>query len=333
MGKTLYIKAPCKINLHLHVKGRLSGGYHDLESVFLALDFGDTLGFSMGGGSSGEFRCEIRWDGLPAPSAASLGPEDNIVHKTAALFRARTGFDRPLRVSIDKRVPLGGGLGGGSSDAAAALSALNRLAGRPLSGAALEEMAGELGSDVPFFLTLAEGNSPGAALNPDAGEPGAAETAAFVTGRGERIRPVPAPAGIWALLVNPGFGSGTAGAFRLLDLWRDAEKTAPAGAGPSREALIGALGENPAGWPYANDFLPVFLAAGTEQAREAYSAIIHELKALGADFAGLSGTGSTCFGIFTGRKQAAAAENRLSGTWPFVRLTFPLARSANAVLQ
>jgi 4-diphosphocytidyl-2-C-methyl-D-erythritol kinase len=308
MGKALHIEAPCKINLHLHVKDRRSDGYHSLESIFLALDFGDTLHFFPGSrvhgaGDTMDDTCAVRWDGPAAGPAAGAGfkPEENIVLKAAALFRARTGFDRPVRVELVKRVPLGGGLGGGSSDAAAVLAALNVLAGTGLSVEALGEMAAELGSDVPFFLAL--DRSP----------------AALVSGRGERILPIGGPGPLWVVLVNPGFSSPTAAAFRLLD-----ESGGPAASGPSGEALAAALGEAPRDWPYGNDFLPVFLAAGTVRAREAYSGILQDLKALGADFAGLSGAGSTCFGLFTGGDRAFRAEKRLKKRWPFVQLTVPL---------
>lgn len=301
MGKALHVEAPCKINLHLRVQGRRSDGYHCLESVFLALDFGDTLHFFPD--FAGDV-CAVRWYG-PAGEGSVFGagfkPEENIVLKAAALFRARTGFDRPVRMELDKRVPLGGGLGGGSSDAAAVLLAFNALAGTALAAGTLRDMAEELGSDVPFFLGLNRGS------------------AALVSGRGEHILPIGDPRPLWVVLVNPGFSSSTAAAFRLFD-----ETGGPAFSGPSGEALAAALGEPPRNWPYSNDFLPVFLAAGTAKVREVYGGILQDLKALGAEFAGLSGTGATCFGIFTSRDRAIRAEISLKKSWVFVQLTVPL---------
>jgi 4-diphosphocytidyl-2-C-methyl-D-erythritol kinase len=331
MRNGLSFRAPCKINLHLRVKDRRSDGYHELESLFLALSFGDTLYFEGMDPSGGEKRsqdCEILLDcrlpGGAVISPEALPPERNSVRRAAALFRARTGFERPLRIRLEKRIPLGAGLGGGSSDAASALLALNELAGTGLSGDVLEEMAAELGSDVPFFIRAAERGG-----------------AAFVTGRGERIRPVPGPGNIAVVLVNPGFPSGTAEAFRLLDSRRreragDAAGTkaaAPGEGGPSEEELIALLGEAPSRWPYVNDFLPVFLEAGAEQARKAYRDILSDLKTLGADFSGLTGAGSTCFGVFMDREAAERAVNLLYQRWNFVQLTFPLARSGSAVLK
>jgi 4-diphosphocytidyl-2-C-methyl-D-erythritol kinase len=183
-------------------------------------------------------------------------------------------------------------------------------------------MAGVLGSDAPFFVRAAHEGG-----------------AAFVSGRGERLRTIPGPGDIAVILVNPGFPSATAGAFCLLDRRRtDKTALAEAGArpgeedartgeeGPSEEELIAVLGEAPSKWPYGNDFLPVFLDAGSERARKAYRDILEDLKALKADFSGLSGAGSTCFGVFMDREVAQRAVNSLNKRWNFVQLTFPLAR-------
>jgi 4-diphosphocytidyl-2-C-methyl-D-erythritol kinase len=279
-------------------------GYHELESIFLALNFGDTLAFTL---LDEPGTVDIRF-----PAGGLLPPGENIVGKAAALFRAETGFNRGLRVDVEKRIPLGGGMGGGSSDAASTLLALNRLSGAGLSAARLGEMAGKLGSDVPFFLTGG---------------------AAWVNGRGEHIQPLPVPPGLWVALVNPGFSSGTAAAFRLLDASRGGVSGAVPGPGnagdPPPEVYMKALAGNPRDWPFLNDFLPV-LSPGEAGV---YHRILARLKRLGADFSGLSGTGSTCFGVFCDRKRAEKAVKALVKEWPFVELTFPLARTAHAVLE
>jgi 4-diphosphocytidyl-2-C-methyl-D-erythritol kinase len=298
----LIIKAPGKINLHLRVKEKRPDGYHELESIFLALDFGDTLGFTL---REKPGAAVIRgFDAVP--------PGENIISRALALFRAETGFDRGLRVDLEKRIPLGGGMGGGSSDAAAVLRALNALSGAGLSPPHLAGMAGKLGSDVPFFLTGG---------------------AAWVAGRGELIQPLPPPAPFSVVLVNPGFPSETAGAFRLLDASREGRSGAVPGAEaspePGSQVLIRAWGEHPRDWPFGNDFLPVLDA----RTGGVYGDMLSRLRELGADFCGLSGAGSTCFGVFTGGKTAENAVNLMSGEYPFVRLTFPLARWANPVLN
>jgi 4-diphosphocytidyl-2-C-methyl-D-erythritol kinase len=128
------------------------------------------------------------------------------------------------------------------------------------------------------------------------------------------------------LLVNPGFPSNTAEAFRLLDAQRDAQRLegTPTGNDPSPEALIEALKAPPSRWPYRNDFLPVFLAGGNLEVRDAYTAILDGLKAQGADFCGLTGSGSTCFGIFTNGGAAEQAAKSLTGPSYSTFLSFPL---------
>jgi 4-diphosphocytidyl-2-C-methyl-D-erythritol kinase len=291
----LSIKAPAKINVHLAVKGRRPDGFHELESIFLALDWGDRLCFDYSGE---EEQCAIQtaWE-IPVKGEL-IRPEENIVSRAVSLFRARSGFTRGLRIKLDKRIPLGAGLGGGSSDAAAALSALNRLSGGALSQSALRELAEELGSDVPFFLS--------------------GGGAAFVSGRGEWIEPLAAPKGLSVVLVYPGFASNTRHAFALLDADGHERRVSRA-----REDLIQALGGSPADWPYHNDFLPVFLAAGMG----VYENVLRELRRLGADFAALSGSGSSCFGVFSDENAAGRAVEAFHGYEGFIYLTFPLAYS------
>jgi 4-diphosphocytidyl-2-C-methyl-D-erythritol kinase len=326
MGVSCIIQAPGKINLHLRVGDRRTDGYHDLESVFLCLDFGDTLWFEIGEPVCSEPACSIRFAEGTEPSwVEALAPERNIIARTAYLFRERTGFDKPVRVRLKKRIPLGGGMGGGSSDAASTLIALDALAGTALSRDVLHEMAAALGSDVPFFL------SGGAAL---------------VSGRGETVQPIRVSAlesphtdvPFWVVLVNPGFPSDTAEAYVLLDELRRNGTAEPLNRLPARgDILVKAMEKYPASWPYGNDFLPVFLTPGPEgdmtPAGKAYRDILVDLRVLGADFSGLSGAGSTCFGIFSQKGAAEQAVQSFLTRYMFVELTIPLARSAKAVLQ
>jgi 4-diphosphocytidyl-2-C-methyl-D-erythritol kinase len=322
-GTSCRIEAPGKINLHLRVKDRRSDGFHELESIFLALAWGDSLYFDLGGEDG---RCHIRIEDSGQGWIASLPPEKNLVYRAVSLFRARTGFRPGVRVVLEKRIPPGAGLGGGSSDAASTLLALDALAGTALSGEMLGEMARSLGSDVPFFLNGG---------------------VAWVSGRGERIRPLKIPEDLVVVLVYPGFPSATGAAFCLLDEVRKhpagmgtepfKESPGETGWSPgillSGEVLSSALGENPRSWPYGNDFLPVFFASAGRGAGEAYRGILRDLAALRADFSGLSGAGSSCFGIFQDKGAAKEAVKTLSPQWNYVQLTFPLARRADAVLQ
>jgi 4-diphosphocytidyl-2-C-methyl-D-erythritol kinase len=308
MQTALSIEAPCKINLHLRVKGQRYDGFHELESIFLALAFGDTLHFEFG--ETDEFLVEDKRPRLGEGSCGEIPREVNIVLKALDLFRTVSGFNRPLRIRLEKRIPMGAGLGGGSSDGASTLLALNELAGMPFDGSWLQQAAAKLGSDVPFFLHRGG--------------------AAHVTGRGEHIRPIEGPSGFVAVLVNPGFSSSTAEAFRLLDAHKDGNFCG--GTENSGETLVEALKGPPSQWPYGNDFLELFLERGSSAVIDAYKAILGDLQAQGADFCGLTGSGSTCFGIFTQGEAAEKAEKLLSRPEVFTLRTFPLARLANRVL-
>jgi len=306
------IAAPAKLNLHLRVGDIRPDGFHDIESLFLALDFGDTILMEDIPGATGatEIRMDWRFPEVAGPPP-NLPPEKNIVSKAVSLFRGRTGYDGGLVISIEKRIPLGGGLGGGSSNAAATLLALNRLAfsgGDGLLGLeTLAEMGAQLGSDVPFFVhCIAQG-----------------VVAAWVGGRGELIRPVALPKEFGEpslLLVNPGFHSDTAGAFRAIDEYRLTATCSVAP--PHNHDFAGPPGD----WPFSNDFLAAFAGqrkgSSFYESSVTYGEIISAMKSEGADFAGLSGSGSTCFGVFLRKNKVKFAKKLLSKRWPYNFVTF-----------
>lgn len=180
--RALYdLPAPAKINLFLHVVGRRADGYHLLQSVFMLIDWSDTLHF------------ELRSDGRL--QRHDLGPElpaDDLCLRAARALRRAAGIEQGVDISIDKQVPWGAGLGGGSSDAATTLLALNRLWGLGWPRERLQAIAIALGADVPFFV---EGRN------------------AWVEGIGEQLTPIewpPAagpeadpPARQWLAVVKP----------------------------------------------------------------------------------------------------------------------------------
>ena len=315
------VAAPAKLNLHLGVGDPRPDGFHDIESLFLALDFGDTVLVETRPGTGTELRMDWR---LPGGAEPALPPDKNIVSRAVSMFRDRTGYDRGLAITVTKRIPLGGGLGGGSSNAAATLLALNGLAG-PTEGLlgpdALAGMGARLGSDVPFFvLCAAEGFA-----------------AARVGGRGELVRPLAPPDGVRdlsLLLVNPGFHSDTAGAFRAIDEYRRATGAVPGVA--LGDAIEDAFAGPPGEWPFFNDFLTAFAAQGEgsafRQASLVYGEIISAMGSAGADFAGLSGSGSTCFGVFSRKNKAKLAKKLLSKWWPHIFETFACAKG-NGILK
>ena len=183
------LRAPAKLNLYLRVLGKRPDGYHELETLFERIDLADELTFEQG--PRLEFTCSD-------PTLSS--GDDNLVMKAARLLQQEAGCSAGARIRLEKRIPIAAGLGGGSSDAAAALLGLNQLWELGLERSRLVELAARLGSDVPFFL------SPGAF--------------AIGRGRGERCEPLDTPAQLAHVLVVPPERLSTkeiyAGAHRIL---------------------------------------------------------------------------------------------------------------------
>lgn len=182
--------APAKINLFLHVVGRREDGYHLLQTVFRFLGHGDVLRFSP------------RDDGqiLPARPLPGVPPEADLSVRAARLLREASGIGHGVEIEIDKRLPMGGGLGGGSSDAATTLIALNHLWGCGLSVGELEELGLRLGADVPVFVH---------------------GRACFAEGVGEKFLDLTLPPA-WYLVATPDIAVPTADIFRDPQLRRDA---------------------------------------------------------------------------------------------------------------
>lgn len=172
MSGVLTCPAPAKLNLFLHVVGRRSDGYHLLQSVFRFLDYGDELCFTL------------RADGAVTRTnpISGLDPEQDLTVRAARLLQRETGCSLGVDVQLEKRLPMGGGLGGGSSDAATVLLALNRLWSLRLSRQELERLGLQLGADVPVFVY---GRS------------------AFAEGVGEVLQPVELPPAWYVVLVPP----------------------------------------------------------------------------------------------------------------------------------
>lgn len=189
--RSLYdVPAPAKLNLFLHVTGRRDDGYHLLQSVFMLLDWHDTLHF------------ELRPAGdLSREDIGTPVPADDLVLRAARTLQTATGTRAGAHVTLDKCLPAQAGMGGGSSDAASCLLALNRLWNTGLSLAELERLGLALGADVPFFL---RGRN------------------AWVEGIGERITPVELPSRRF-VVVKPPAGLETAAIFRDPMLQRDTE--------------------------------------------------------------------------------------------------------------
>lgn len=186
------LPAPAKINLFLHVVGRRDDGYHLLQTAFRMLDHGDFLTFSRV--EDGAVRRVSLIPGVPA--------DDDLCVRAARLLQREAGIEAGVAIALDKRLPLGGGLGGGSSDAATTLIALNRLWGVNWPPRRLQALALQLGADVPFFVF---GRS------------------AFAEGVGETLQVLPLePA--WYLVIEPGVAVPTREIFAAPDLTRSTKK-------------------------------------------------------------------------------------------------------------
>lgn len=181
--------APAKLNLFLHVIGRRSDGYHLLQTVFRFIDYGDSLEFELR--DDGEIARRNPIPGLPF--------ENDLCVRAARLLQRETGCQRGVDITLDKRLPLGGGLGGGSSDAATTLIALNRLWETGLSRERLQQLGLMLGADVPVFIF---------------GE------SAFAEGVGERLQTIALPPA-WYVVLTPPVTVSTAAVFGSAELTRN----------------------------------------------------------------------------------------------------------------
>jgi 4-diphosphocytidyl-2-C-methyl-D-erythritol kinase len=257
----LEAEAPAKLNLALHVVRRRPDGYHDLRTVFQAIDLADRLYLRERRGPG----ISLRVEGPEAPSAGP--PGENLVLRAAQRLARRRAPDRGAEVLLVKNVPAGGGLGGGSSDAAATLLALERLWGLAPDREETAQTALSLGSDVPFFLVG------GTAL----GE-----------GRGERLSPLPPPPDFGWLLAIPPFGVSTTEAFARVS----GNLTFSEG---SINLLLDALQRGDR--KQFADNLVNDLYVGVVRIQPRLATIRHELLARGALAVGLSGSGSTQFAL------------------------------------
>lgn len=259
--------APAKINLTLAVLARRPDGYHDIESLVLPLSLTDELDFLDE--PNGEITIRCPWNDVPT------GP-DNLIWKAAEQLRPHLAGFAGVRVHLTKRIPLGAGLGGGSSDAAAALIGLNRLWGLGLDKDALIRIAGRIGSDVALFLE---------------------DGPAIIRGRGEVVQPVALDWSGWIVLVIPRFGMSTPavyGACRPGEPPRTAEDVV--------EACR-------AGKPLA-DLLFNMLEQPAMELEPRLASLRKNLVDLGATQVRMSGSGSSMFALYEDEEAARTFARR-----------------------
>lgn len=272
--RTAEVLAQAKINLRLRILAREDTGFHQLETLFLRLELGDTVRVR---------RSATRTlDVIGDVDLSALGPaERNLAWRAATAYLDARGMEGGFEIEIDKHIPIGGGLGGGSADAGAVLRCLDAMSGTPLGERALLAIAATLGSDVPFLAST--------------------HAYALAWGRGERMLALDPPEQRQVALVLPGVSVNTAEAYG----WLADARRAAGGASPEPIALdLHSLSE----WPTiaalaTNDFEPVVAT------RHGGVAVL--LLALpeseSFDVVMMSGSGSTVFGIFDDAHQHTAS--------------------------
>jgi 4-diphosphocytidyl-2-C-methyl-D-erythritol kinase len=264
LPSSLTLPAPAKINLFLHVTGRRDDGYHLIETLLVPIGHGDRVTLSLR-----DDRQVVRTGG-----PAGLPASEDLAVRAAELVQRACGLVRGISIDVDKRIPLGSGLGGGSSDAATVLLGLNRMWQLGLTRGALMALALELGADVPFFIF---------------GAP------AFARGIGEVLQPVSLPP-TWFVVVTPPVQVATAAIFAAPELTRT-----------SRSAKMAVFSEG-----YGRNDLQAVAAARFPEIAATLEALSREAD--GAAPSAMSGSGACVFAGFSAEAAALQALARVGRT-------------------
>jgi 4-diphosphocytidyl-2-C-methyl-D-erythritol kinase len=295
VGPSLVVHTPAKLNLFLELLGKRPDGYHELETLMVAVDLIDTLTFTEEDSNEIRLQCSGLGTGKhgSAPNESdSARPDgeregiplgsDNLVVRAAQLLREHAGVGRGVRITLVKRIPSAAGLAGGSSDAAATLMALNRFWNLGLGVPELQRLASHLGSDVAFFV---DGTS-----------------AAVCHGRGEIIEPLDVPLGLHFVIVRPRTGLSTALVYKHAQV-PTAKKSVHDLAAALRGGQIGVMGR----------LLHNALQAPAERLNPEVNrlqSVFSSLPVLGHQ---LSGSGTAYFGLCANARHARSLAGRLKG--------------------
>jgi 4-diphosphocytidyl-2-C-methyl-D-erythritol kinase len=272
----LVIPSPAKVNLFLEIKGRRPDGYHEIETVMQLVDLCD------------EVRLQRVQRGIRLCVTGGEIPEGpgNLAYKAADLLLRAVGSRDGVGIRLEKRIPVGGGLGGGSSNAAAVLAGINRLYGLDLTSERLRDLGGQVGSDVPFFL--------GTSL-------------ALATGRGEILTPLDPWPPQWLVVANPGMPIATA--------WAYEEASSKLTGWQGRATIYPLITDGRLPWP------PVWAFNRFETLVLPQRADVRALKALleaaGGSPVRLSGSGASLFAVVSDRAGAEALAVRARGAGYF----------------
>ncbi|HOZ72387.1 MAG TPA: 4-(cytidine 5'-diphospho)-2-C-methyl-D-erythritol kinase [Spirochaetales bacterium] len=296
MTKPKIVMAPAKINLHLAVGSSRNDGFHTIASIFQAISLCDRVSLAAIDGDETTLACEC-----------DCPVEKNTAWRAAMAFRRAAAVRvviPALSIVVEKGIPAGAGLGGGSSDAAATLIGLYRMFPGAVDRLELLRIAEGIGSDVPFFMESA---------------------CAAVSGRGERLTPIKPRLDYALVIVDPGFPISTKDAYDRLDQARAAGRVPPATGDAAMDRELEAMVDSYervqlAAWPFRNDFFEALVP--DYPALEACKA---ELLASGAVFASMSGSGSVVFGIYASSDHAEHVRASFSKRYR-AYTAFPLAR-------
>jgi 4-diphosphocytidyl-2-C-methyl-D-erythritol kinase len=277
LTKTVQARAFAKINLGLKVLAKRADGFHEIRTIYQTVGLADRLEVFISPSRKGiRFECDHE----------ELGPgHDNLVYRAAHLWQRARRFEGGIRLKLEKNIPVGAGLGGGSSDAAVTLLALENLTGDQLCLSARLDLAAKLGSDVPLFLLG------GRVLG---------------CGRGEEVYPLTDLPSRRCLITYPGFSVSTAEAYRAMGMRLTEGK---------EDRKITSLGKRPPfpleSWgPAENDFEWFVFARWPELAR-----VKRQLIRAGAETASLTGSGSALYAVYESAQQLREAASRIPAGW------------------
>ncbi len=282
----LTVSVPAKINISINVKSKLASGYHTVEMIMQTIDLFDVITVVK---TPGEL--SIQCDSLNLPK-----DQGNIAWKAAEMFFTKCPCKGGAKITLKKNIPIAAGLGGGSSDAAGVLKALNKLYDNCLTDVQLVQLSRQLGSDVTFFLS------------------GGTQ---FAKGKGDELTKLPDLEGVHVLLVNPGFPVSTQWVYNNLDLNNLGER-------PNISNLINAIEAMDINHIAMN--MRNVLESVTLKEHPELKAIKDQLNELGALGSLMSGSGPTVFGIFSDSASAEAAKKELLKQYKNVYHTMTIGR-------
>ena len=277
------VLAPAKINIGLRVLPARADGYHGIESIFQTVPFYDRLALQRTGDSGS--KCRVVCNGM-------VLPEKNTLVSAYEVFCEVTGVSESVKVYLEKNIPSGAGLGGGSSDAASLINALDAVYGTGLTTGQKKHIAGRVGSDVFFFVECSDATKSFAAL---------------VQGRGDEVSPIVPRQDLFFVLICPDVHSSTKDAYSLVDQWYSPVWNWDSYSADQLEGVYNAPVEM---WDFVNSFAAPLVGQ--------YPLIgegLQDLQNAGASFAQMSGSGSAVFGVFCTKDAADCAFLKLRRKW------------------